>query len=218
MRSPVRIAVVEDSAELRRMLRSTLDAHAGWSVVAECANAKDALERIPNAKPDLILLDIVLRADDDGIRLIAPLKRALPEARVVMLTVVEHGPALARAIFAGASAYIVKRDRSHLVACIEDVLADRAPDMGPSVARQLWKLVERYLLAVPPGDSGLTPRESEVLKLGSVGKQQGEIARELGIEINTVKKHCCHIYRKLGVNSMREAVLKVQGLPPLPDV
>ncbi|MBX3744562.1 MAG: response regulator transcription factor [Verrucomicrobiae bacterium] len=217
MSRQVRIALVEDSDPLRSLLRSTLDARDGWSVVADCGSAEDALERIPDAKPDIILLDIVLGADDDGIKLIAPLKRALPGARVVMLTVVENDTAISRAIHAGACGYIVKREKAHLIAGLEDVLADRAPAMSPSVACRLWNLAQRYLLAVPPGDHGLTPREWDVLRHGSRGKQQGEIALELGIEINTVKKHCSHIYRKLGVNSMREAVLKVQGLPPLPD-
>lgn len=216
MNSSVQIAVVEDAARVRRELISTLNAHPGWKVVAECANAVEALQLLPEARPDLILLDIILRSEDDGIKLIAPLKKLMPKAVVVMLTVVEHEVALARAIRAGAAGYIIKRDRAHLVAGIEDVLAGRVM-MSPSVARQLWTLAQRHLLAVSPKDHGLTAREWEVLKLGARGKQQGEIARELGIEINTVKKHCCHIYEKLGVGSMMEAVAKLQGVSGLPD-
>ncbi len=211
MSREVRIALVEDSAGVRREIARTLRARPGWQVVAECANGKDALKAIPQARPDLILLDICLQEENGGVELIRPLKAALPKTVVIMLTVVERPKALFRAFRLGAYGYLVKRDKVNLVAALEEVLVGGPPPMSPSVARLLQAELQKNLNGAEPADHGLTPREWEVLRLTANGKQQGEIALALGISVNTVKVHRRKIHEKLGAGSAVEALIRLRN-------
>ena len=83
--------------------------------------------------------------------------------------------------------------------------------MSPSVAREIWSLLEDMKLGVAERTSGLTPREREVLNLIQRGKQRGEVALALNISENTVKHHFSSIYQKLGVRSKDEALIKLRG-------
>lgn len=206
----VRLALVEDGAKFRRQMIETLNGRADWRVVAACANAADALREIPAARPDLLLLDILL-SRGSGIDLIQPLRARLPALQVVMLTVVEHAPDIVRAIRAGACGYILKKDATDLVQNVEEVLAGGAPVMSPSVARQLWKQAQGNPLNATREGTGLSPREWEILQLAARGRQQGEIAKALGISVHTVRTHFRHLYEKLGVTSPLEAVIKLNA-------
>jgi DNA-binding NarL/FixJ family response regulator len=209
LKATVRIALVEDAARVRRQIAAALNARPGWQVVAECADADQALRDIPRINPDLVLLDIVL-PDGSGLDLIRPLKDMLPNVPIVMLTVVEDSREIARAIGLGARGYLIKQDGPNLVADIEDILAGRAPVMSPSVARQIWSLLEHLKSGAARRQSSLTPREREVLELASNGKQRGEIALALTISVNTVKRHFANIFEKLEVNSVADALLKLR--------
>lgn len=208
MKSDTRLAIVEDASGVRAKLVETLDAHPGWRVVAACANAAQALREIPAAKPDLVLLDIMLPGGS-GTDLLRPLRSALPQAHLIMLTVVEHAADIVRAIHAGACGYILKTDDADLVRDIEVVLAGGAPVISPSVARQLWKHAQAGPPPATQESSGLSPREWEILQLAARGKQQGEIAQALGISVNTVKTHLRRIYDKLGTGSVLESLHKI---------
>ncbi len=209
MKKTVRIALVEDAAKVRRTIVAALT-RPDWEIVAECANAKQALADIPQAKPNLVLLDIVL-PDGSGLDLIAPLKMYLPNVPIVMLTIVEDSSEIARAIGLGASGYLLKQDVPDLVAGVEDLLAGRAPLMSPSVARRIWDLLERVGLGTTDRNYGLTDRQREILHLASSGKHRGEIALALKISENTVKHHFANLFEKLGVHSVREALLKLRN-------
>jgi len=211
MSEEVRIAVVEDGADVRCRIVSALRSRPGWSVVAECEAPVEARQRLPKARPDLVLLDIGLAGGTSGLDLIAPLKAAIPGLVVVMLTVVGQPAVLARAIRLGACGYLLKQDAVGLVGALEEVLDGGGPVMSPSVARHLWNLARTDLSGTQPSDHGLTDREWEVLRLAAAGKQQGEIAQALGISMNTVKVHRRRIYDKLGVDSVMTALLRLRG-------
>lgn len=210
MKTNIRIAVVEDVARVRRQIVETLNARPDWDVVAECANADAALREIPAAHPDVVLLDIQL-SGTSGLDLIAPLKRSVRHVRVVMLTVVESSREIACAIGLGAQGYLVKQDAPDLVAGVEDILAGRTPLMSATVAQQVWALLKDLHLGAVQRNSGLTPREIQVLDLTARGLQRGEIAAALGISENTVKHHFGNIFEKLGVHSVKEALIKLRG-------
>ncbi len=205
----VRIAVVEDHAGFRRRLVERIRGQAGWCVVAECSSARQVLEGVPKASPDLILLDVRL-GESSGVELVAPLKEALPNAPILMLTVVEDSETIVAAIRAGASGYVLKRDEDTLVRSIQDVLAGRAPVMSPPIAQRLWSLAKEDEPKPARAKFRLSPREWEVLVLAARGKQHGEIARELGIAIDTVKNHFRRIYEKTGGRSPIEVLVRFQ--------
>lgn len=206
----VRIAVVEDRAEFRRALVTALNARAGWRVVAECADAAQALRDIPGARVDIVLLDLLLPGTS-GIAAIPQLKKALPIVPIIMLTVVDSPEEIVSALEAGASGYILKGGApSELVASVEDVLAGGAI-MSPAVARRVVEYFQRRQPGSAPAEFGLTAREWEVLRLAARGRQHGEISQALGIAVNTVKNHFRNIYEKLGVSSLTDAIVKLRG-------
>ncbi len=206
----VRIAVVEDRAEFRRVLVTALNARAGWRVVAECADAAQALRDIPGAQADIVLLDMLLPGTS-GIAAIPQLKKTLPKVPIIMLTVVDSPEEIVRALEAGASGYILKGGSpSELVASVEDALAGGAI-MSPAVARRVVEYFQRRQTSGTPAEYGLTAREWEVLRLAARGRQHGEISMALGIAVNTVKNHFRNIYEKLGVSSLTDAIVKLRG-------
>jgi DNA-binding NarL/FixJ family response regulator len=210
MNANARLAIVEDRAEFRRILVEALNAYARWRVVAECCSAAQALADIPAVQPDLVLLDVLLPGAS-GVEIIPQLKAKLPKVPIVMLTVVDSPDQIVRALEAGACGYILKGGApAELVASVEDALAGGAT-MSPAVARRLVEWFQHRQSALKPDGFGLTEREWEVLRLAARGKQHGEISTTLGIAVNTVKNHFRHIYEKLGVGSLTEALIKLNA-------
>lgn len=203
------IAIVEDSAEYRRFLIDSIHSRRGWRVVASCATMAEALQGIPTVKPEVVLLDIRLPGGS-GISIIPDLKASLPSTAIIMLTVVEDAEKIVEALKAGACGYILKGEvASSLTAGIESVLADGAA-ISPSVARRIVDWFQSRPESASREEFRLTPREWQVLRLAARGRQQGEIALALGIEVNTVKNHFRHIYEKLHVSSLVDALIKVK--------
>jgi DNA-binding NarL/FixJ family response regulator len=210
MNANARLAVVEDRAEFRGILVHALNTRPGWRVVAECSTAEHALAAIPAARPDLVLLDVLLPGVS-GVEIIPQLRAKLPGVPIVMLTVVDSPNQIVRALEAGACGYILKGGLpDELVGGVEDVLAGGAT-MSPAVARRLVEWFQRRQAEPKPDGFGLTEREWEVLRLAARGKQHGEISTKLGIAVNTVKNHFRHIYEKLGVGSLTEALIKLNA-------
>jgi DNA-binding NarL/FixJ family response regulator len=206
----VRIALVEDNSRYRRQVVDVLNQQADWKVTAVCGSLREAQAILVPTRPHLVLLDIELPAGS-GLDLIRPLRAQLEGVRIVMLTVVERTSAIVRAIRSGAAGYILKTDETSLVEHIRDVLADRAPIMSPSVARQLWRFADEEQPLLLQAGSGLTDREWEVLRWVAQGWQQAAIAKKLGISAHTVKTHIAHVYAKLGASSPMEAVARLYG-------
>lgn len=208
MKANIRFAVVEDNPEFRRRLVDALNARTGWRVAAECASGPQALREIPDAHPDLVLLDILLPGTS-GIDIVPQLKAKLAQVPIVMLTVVDSPDQIVRALEAGACGYILKGGSANeLLASVEDVLAGGAT-MSPAVARRLVDWFQQRQAVRKPGDFGLTEREWEVLRLAARGRQHGEISMALGIAVNTVKNHFRNMYEKLGVGSLTDALVKI---------
>ena len=206
----VRLAVVEDGADFRRVLVEALNLHVGWRVVAECSSAAQAVQEVPPARPDLVLLDVRLPGPS-GVELIPLLKSKLPKLPIVMLTVVDSPDQIVHALQSGACGYILKGGSSaELIAGVEDALAGGAT-MSPAVARRLVDWFQQSQASARPAGYGLTEREWEVLRLAARGRQHGEISSTLGIAVNTVKNHFRNIYDKLGVHTLTDALVKLNA-------
>jgi DNA-binding NarL/FixJ family response regulator len=104
----IKVAIVEDDARVRASLAQLIDEAPGFSCVCHCNTAEDALERIPAAAPDVVLMDIHL-PNLSGIECASRLRRALPALRILMLTVYEDNEVIFKALQAGASGYLLKR-------------------------------------------------------------------------------------------------------------
>ncbi len=200
------IALVEDSAPLRRNLERMLRRAPGVRCVCACGTAEEALEQIPLCKPDVVLMDINLPGAS-GIECTARLKLQMPAMQVIMLTVYEDTTNIFSALKAGACGYLLKRSSpAEILEALTAVQTGGAP-MTSEIAR---KIVTTFQTPTPVAGDGatLSVREQEILKLLSKGRVSKEIAEELSISYHTVRVHTKHIYEKLHVRSRAEAVIK----------
>jgi two-component system nitrate/nitrite response regulator NarL len=230
----IQLLLVDDHNLFRRGLRALLEQDERFEVSAEAGDVGEALRRLAEVQPDLILLDNHLPGVH-GVDAIPALKEAAPLARVLMLTVSENAQDLAAALQAGADGYLLKTVESdQLCDAIVKVL-DGESIISPEMMTKLVS-VFRARPASPgahpapaPGAAAtaganvaqasdslatLSPREREILLLIARGDANKVIARELNIAETTVKIHVQHILRKLGLNSRVQAAVYAtsQGL------
>ena len=200
------VALVEDSAPMRRNLERMLRRAPGVRCVCACGSAEEAFEQIPRLKPDVVLMDINL-SGASGIECTARLKLQLPAMQVIMLTVYEDTASIFSALKAGACGYLLKRSSpGEILDALTTVQTGGAP-MTSEIARKIVMTFQSPIKGI--GDAAtLSAREQEILELLSEGKVSKEIADQLSISYHTVRVHTKHIYEKLHVRSRSEAVLK----------
>jgi len=211
---PIRILVVDDHTLFRRGLTALLARDPQLLVVGDAADAGEALRRAQELQPDLILLDNHLPGVN-GVDVLPALREAVPDVRVLMLTVSEDELDLAAALRGGASGYLLKTiEGDALVAAIARVMRDEsvvAEEMtGKLVAAYRGATATPAFVAPAPPPSKvaqLSPREQEILRAIARGASNKEIGRELGIAETTVKIHVQHVLRKLDVSSRVQAAV-----------
>jgi DNA-binding NarL/FixJ family response regulator len=205
----VKVAIVEDAADTRRDLVKLLNAHPRVQCVAVCESAEVALERIPECRPQVILMDINLPGMS-GIRCTARLKQLLPKTHILMLTAFSDDGSILEAVQAGASGYLLKSIPStEVIGSILDVVDGGAPMTG-KIARRVLE-VFRQTAPKGPAEAQLTTREYEILQLLARGFANKEIAAQLACSVGTVRTHLEHIYEKLHVHCRSEATAKYLG-------
>lgn len=205
----IRVGIVEDDRSFRENLAVWIDQTPGFSCAAACASAEEALKRLPNSAPDVVLMDIHLPGQS-GIACVVRLRRVLPHTQVIMLTVEEDNEQVFESLKAGATGYLVKHvTPEEILEAVAEVHRGGAP-MSSHIARLVVATFRRnaHNNASQPQ---LSPREEEILRLLATGNRSKEIADRLGIGIGTVNTHVRHIYEKLHVRSRAEAVARFVG-------
>jgi DNA-binding NarL/FixJ family response regulator len=201
-----KIAIVEDNATLRNYLADFLGATPGHKCVCLCGSAEEAIIKIPQHKPDVVLMDIHLPGES-GIACTARLREAMPDLQVIMLTVYKDIKMIFQALKAGACGYVLKRaGEQEILDAIAEVRAGGAP-MTSEIARMVVRSFREQPLE-SNGTEGLSAREMEILALVSEGLSNKEIAANLKISFATVRTHLMHIYEKLHVRCRTEAAAK----------
>jgi len=204
-----KVALVEDSDQLRRQLKHMLSRAPGVKCVCDCGSAEEAFQKIPAAAPDVVLMDINLPGIS-GIGCAAKLKQQIPALQVIMLTVYEDGESIFNALKAGACGYLLKRSSpAEILDAVTAVRQGGVPMTG-EIAR---KVIMTFQAPVTGSEDMVTlsSREQEILELLSQGLLNKEIADKLSISYHTVKVHLKHVYDKLHVRSRAEAMLKFMG-------
>ena len=208
---PVRVSVVEDDNVVREQLSHQLQRAAGFVFVSSHRSAEEALAEIPPLKPNVVLMDINL-PKMSGIDCVRQLKGVLPATHFIMLTVYEDADVIFKSLLAGAVGYLLK-GRSGSGAQVLEAVRDATRGGSPLNSLIARKIVQHF--HHQPAHAGashpLSAREREVLELLSKGLPYKEIADLLGVNIETVRKHCHNTYEKLQVSSRTEAVVKYLG-------
>jgi DNA-binding NarL/FixJ family response regulator len=209
MSNRIKVSIVEDNVGIRESLSLLIESSPEFELVKSYANAELAMQDIGDNLPELILMDINL-PQRSGVDCTVFVKEHFPSIQILILTVYEDAEVVFNALRAGASGYLLKRTSSkELIEAMHDCLSGGAP-MSSAIAR---KVVQSFHTPISKPDpmAELTPREDDVLQLLSKGYRNKEIAEQLFISVETVRRHVHVIYGKLHVRSRTEAVLKYLG-------
>jgi DNA-binding NarL/FixJ family response regulator len=215
--TPIRVLVVDDHELFLQGLQTVLEIEDDIEVVGRANDGQEAVSLAAGTSPDIVLMDVRMPLRD-GIAATSGVKRAVPDVKIVMLTVSDEENDLIEAIKAGAVGYLLKSIPPHEVADAVRAVHHGQSLISPSMASKL--MAESASIARGTADRPrlhtphLTARELEVLKLVAEGRANREIARKLFISENTVKNHVRNILDKLQLHSRMEAVMYAvrQGL------
>jgi len=201
---PIRVAVVEDNAELREGLARLIDGGSSTACAGVYGRCDELLAALPVIRPDVVVMDIGLPGMS-GIEGVSKIKSLAPGTEIVMVTVYEDEENIFQAIRAGASGYLLKKTLpGGLLDAIAEIHSGGAP-MTASIAR---KVLAAFQGNAPSSasDSTLSLREREILSALVNGQSYKMIADSCFISIDTVRSHIKSIYGKLQVHSKAEAV------------
>lgn len=202
----VRIALVEDLAEVRDSWTRLISGIPNFKCVCTFASGEEALRRLPEENVDVVLMDVRLPRMS-GIACTSKLRPLIPNTQILILTVSADSDTIFRALEAGADGYLLKRSSpEELQAGVLEAMKGGVP-MSSEIARRVISSFRRQP-AKNSTATKLTPREEEILILLSKGFVNKEIALKLGVSYETVRDHLRHIYEKLHVHSRGEAVAR----------
>jgi DNA-binding NarL/FixJ family response regulator len=203
--SDIRVLIVDDHAILRDGIRSLLERQGGITVVGEASNGREALDRVGELQPDIVLMDVAMPIMD-GLEATRRVKEVYPDVRVLILTQHDSQEYVAPLLQSGASGYVLKRSGGREVVTAIRQVYEEGAFLEPGVARHILRDYTRSSEDKETASPSLTERERQVLELVVEGKSNKEIARRLVISPKTVSVHRSNIMSKLGVHNSVELV------------
>ncbi len=210
--SPVRVLIVDDQALFREALRTLLSLRSELEVVGEAADGWEALTRVAETRPDVVLMDMKMPGLD-GVGAIRRLRVQSPDVKVVVLTTFDDDELVFEGLRAGAAGYLLKDASAERLLEAILVVASGQSFLQPAVAAKV--VAEFSRLSTRPTDSVdklLSERELEVLRLLARGASNKEIASALFLAEGTIKNHITSVFTKLGVTDRTQAALKARDL------
>lgn len=202
----ITIAIVEDNEQFRNGLEAIINTQNDFSITASFDSAEKALPALLQNPPDIVISDISLPGIK-GTALIVQLKDKLLQTQFMVCSIHDDNETIFEALKCGASGYILKDPvtADEIIRAIRDLYNGGSP-MSPYIARKVIATFQKP--AVHDETSLLSAREKEVLEQLSRGLLYKEIAENLGVSHETVKKHLKNIYQKLHVQNKIEAINK----------
>ncbi|MHB9149597.1 MAG: response regulator transcription factor [Thermoleophilia bacterium] len=214
----ISVFLADDHALFRQGLARLLDMREGITVLYEASSGREVLERLKDHPVDVVILDVAMQ-DMSGIEAIASITEHHPDVKVLVLTDHDDRLTLFSAIETGAGGYVLKDSEPDALVQAIVVVASGGSILSPAVATQLFRGI-REMGYDPAGAErrrfNLSEREVQILSELATGKSPAHIAKKLFISTRTVQNHAFNIYRKLGVHSRMEAVLKAADLGVIP--
>lgn len=203
--SHVRILLVDDHEVVRLGLKSLIERHPGFEVVAEAATEHEAVQKAIAHKPQIVLMDIRL-AGGNGIQACEQIMEQLPETKIIMLTSYAEDEMLFAAIRAGAAGYVLKQVGSQDVVRAIEAAARGEAMLDSSLTQKVFSEMRRAIQKEEAAAfTELTTQERQVLAAIAEGKTNREIAQALFLSEGTVRNYVSSVLSKLGVSNRAEA-------------
>jgi len=198
-----RVIVVDDHPMVRSGLKAMISCFQDIEHVGEASTGNEAVRLCETARPDVVLMDLVMPGLD-GAGATARIRARWPQIEILALTSFTDDDIIAAALRAGAIGCIMKTAAADDLAEAIRATADGRPVLAPEAAQALIHAVSAPIDTIEP----LTPRERQVLALIAEGMSNGEIAERLVVSLSTVKTHVSSILTKLGACSRTEAAMR----------
>lgn len=192
----IKVLVADDHSVVRMGLSALLGAEGDIDVVGEARNGVEAFSEAMRLKPDVVIMDLVM-PKKDGVAATAELHKALPSAKVLILTSFSTSDGISHAIKAGAAGVLMKSEENETLTS-----AIRAVHRGERV---IPMNIRRLMVEDPPVPE-LSPRQREILSSITMGLSNDDIAKQLGVSKASVKTHILLLFKKLGAATRAEAV------------
>lgn len=198
----IRVAVVDDHPHVAIALRTLLDEVADIQIVAESRRGSEVASLVRQARPDVLLLDLLIEPEFDALSAVRSLRKDFPNLKICLLSAFLEPPLVHDLLQAGVYGYILKDDDyvSRIDTIIRD-LYDGEIYLSPQAYEALAKATRAEGKEQP-----LSEREIEILRLAKRGLPNPQIAQALHLSPGTVRNHLSTVYRKLDVHSRHEAL------------
>ncbi len=204
----IRILLVDDQSLIRRGLRALLESDDAFEVVGEAENGQDAVQRVEQWQPDVVLMDIQMPIVD-GIAGTREIALRFPHVRVLMLTTFPNAQYVSDAISAGASGYLLKNTPFEDLSQALHLVVKGYTQIGPGLTPVL---AEPTHMELPTAWSDLTPREREIIQCILRGSSNLEIAQTLCLSEKTVKNNITQILSRLDLRDRTQlAITALRG-------
>ncbi|HET9907637.1 MAG TPA: response regulator transcription factor [Anaerolineales bacterium] len=205
MTEMIRIFIADDHAIVREGLRALLATEPGLELVGEASNGLQAVNKVHDIRPDVILLDMVM-PQMDGLEAILEIRKNWPEAKIIVLTSFSDDEKVFSAIRSGALGYLLKESSPQdLLQAIHSVARGEG-FLSPTIASKVMRELNQPP-KLPPTKDPLTEREVEILQLVAQGLTNDEIAEKLVVSERTVRTHVSNILAKLQLANRTQAAL-----------
>jgi DNA-binding NarL/FixJ family response regulator len=206
--NPIRILLADDHTVIRRGLRALLERQSGFTIVAEAADGREAVELAATLDPDVAVVDIGM-PNVNGIEAAGRITDKRPETAVVILSMHADESYVLRALKSGARGYLLKDSpEEDLINAINAVHQGKA-FFSPVISKMLAEDYIRQIRQRGVEDSYelLTPREREILQMLGEGNSNKEVARKLNLSLHTIETHRGNLLEKLNLHSTAELIL-----------
>ncbi|ATP39555.1 DNA-binding response regulator [Solibacillus sp. R5-41] len=199
----IKVVIADDHEMVRIGVSSYLSAQPDIEVIGEATNGQEAVEKVLELRPDLVLMDNVMPIKN-GAQATAEILQQWPEAKVMMVTSFIDDDKLYPALEAGAVSYILKTSNARQIADAIRKTMTGETVLEPEATTKVMARMRNTNAAL---HDQLTEREMEVLLCMAAGKANQEIAEQLFIALKTVKTHVSNILSKLEVQDRTQAVV-----------
>lgn len=205
---PISILLADDHTIVRQGLAKVLEAEAGFSVVGEARDGREAISQVEQLKPDVVLMDITMPMLN-GIEATRQIKKSNPKTKVIILSMHSHNRFISELFSLGASGYLLKDSSGTDIINAINAAIRGDTYLSPSISRQViedYVSLKRTKSSREELYSQLSNREREVFQMIAEGRSTKEIAEILCVSMSTVKTHRSNIMEKLQMDNISQLI------------